>query len=119
LKANPSHRVLILTHGTKILRSQYCEELNKIKDLNFTYQLVDSYAKMTQEQVIVAIPQTIRDKYIGKFNLIIVDEAHQFYFAEMVQAIIKDLKSPKQLLLTGTPSEFILKKYPVFAVAVN
>ncbi|KKL75136.1 hypothetical protein LCGC14_2057910, partial [marine sediment metagenome] len=54
------------------------------------------------------------------FNLLIVDEAHQLYFAEKrVKSVIKRVRPQKQILLTGTPSPFIRRKYPVIPVTVN
>jgi hypothetical protein len=41
--------------------------------------------------------------------LLIVDEAHENYFAKTVQNIISKTKPKKQILLTGTPYQFIGK----------
>jgi len=68
-----------------------------------------------------------RCKSLAKADLLFVDEAHHFYFAEkknkkglaMVEDIIQKAKVKKQVLLTGTPSEFILKKYYVICVPLN
>jgi len=40
------------------------------------------------------------------FDVLIVDEAHHYYFAEMIQSIIRHFNFKKQLLLTGTPAPF-------------
>lgn len=119
LKKHTRHRVLILTHGTKVLRSQYHQEMQKLK-LDFNYHIVEKFAEYSKgQQVVITLPQTVCNKDIGHFDLIIVDEAHQFYFADTVQNILKRSKCKKQLLLTGTPSEFILRKYNVIAISVG
>lgn len=121
LKDNPDFRVLVLAHGTNVLRSQYAEEVAGANP-DFTYCEVTSKQDMEQctAQVVVAIPQSIRTiKNMPKFDLIVVDEAHQFYFAEMVQTIIRKTKAKYQLMLTGTPSVFILNEFPLITVTVN
>lgn len=102
LQENPNARVLVLPHGTNILESQFLENLNKLQP-NFTFS--QDYQKNTQ--VLVSLPQGIYKKKIGRFDLIVVDEAHQFYNAEMAKTIIKKIKPKHQLLLTGTPSPFV------------
>ena len=121
LKNNPEFRVLVLAHGTNVLRSQYAEEVASANP-DFTYCEVTSKQDMDgcDAQVVVAIPQSIRTiKNMPKFDLIVVDEAHQFYFAEMVQTIIRKTKAKYQLMLTGTPSIFILNEFPLITVTVN
>ena len=44
LTKHPTHRVLVLTHGTTILRTQFCEVLNEVRP-GFTYNLVESFKK--------------------------------------------------------------------------
>jgi len=119
LKQNPDHRVLILTHGTTVLRTQYHDELIK-NNPDFTFDLVETgedFLKSTA-QVVVALPQTINKlKNKPHFQFLICDEAHQFYLAEnkgvngMVKSIIKDCHINKQLLLTGSPSKFIYRGF--------
>jgi superfamily II DNA or RNA helicase len=108
LIANPTNKVIILTHGTTILRSQFHDELLSLKP-NFTFDIVETYSDYANSNadVIVSLPQTLNNKFIKPNNLIIIDEAHHFYFAKMVQDIISKSNSTKQLLLTGTPSKFI------------
>lgn len=102
LQENPNARVLVLPHGTNVLESQFLENLHKLQP-NFTFS--QDYQENTQ--VLVSLPQGIYKKKIGKFDLIVVDEAHQFYNAEMAKTIIKKTKPKHQLLLTGTPSPFV------------
>ena len=108
LKDNPNARILVLTHGTTIIRNNYSSQYEEYKnyyDINpFTLSLdINSNA-----QVIVALPH-IFSKKLPAFDLLIVDEAHEFYFATMAQKIINKIKPKHQILLTATPSEFILR----------
>ena len=123
LKDNPKHRVLVLTHGTTILRSQYYDVLIKTgPGFSFSNIEVGKDIKIADGQVIVTLPQTIRGVGgLSKFDLVIIDEAHHFYFAKdgMVQSIIEQVRPQHQLLLTGTPSPFILRGYPTISVAAN
>lgn len=108
LKLFPTNKVIILTHGTTILRSQFHDELLSLKP-DFTFDLVETYSDYANSNadVIVSLPHTLNNKNIKPTDLIIIDEAHHFYFAKMVQDIISKSNSKKQLLLTGTPSKFI------------
>ena len=122
LQDNPDHRVLVLTHGTTILRSQYLQVLKESKP-GFTFEEVTSGqdVRKTTAQVVVCLPHAFDNKRkCPHFNLLIVDEAHQLYFAEKrVKSVIKRVRPQKQILLTGTPSPFIRRKYPVIPVTVN
>lgn len=97
----PHARVVVLTHGQNTLRLQYLEELDSPNvPILFTYGgLSDG------KQVSVGIPQSIND-YLGKIDLLIVDEAHQWYNAPTVQDIIKKYKPKHQILMTGSPTDF-------------
>ena len=112
---NPCSRVLVLAHGQNILKDQFASEITKA-NVNFSYTKVQNITDFTdtEAQVVVAIPQTIY-KYVAddnkRFDLLIVDEAHQYYFETMVQRIIDIYKPKHQLLLTGTPAPFIDRKY--------
>jgi superfamily II DNA or RNA helicase len=121
---NPKHKVLVLTHGQTVLRSQYAKDIDDAKP-NFSWSMVvssiDPALEMPQiksndivtsnKQVIISLPQSILKSLLPHFDLIVVDEAHQFYFAEMVKSIIKQVSPNHQLLLTGTPSPFIANGY--------
>lgn len=112
LRKNPDIRVLVLTHGTTVLRSQYARELSEHSP-SFSFQSIEKASEINQgTQVVVAIPHAFKKTKPGKFDLIIVDEAHHFYFAEngMVQGIIAHYKPGFQLLLTGSPSRFIRER---------
>lgn len=116
LNQHPLHKVLVLTHGTTVLRTQFCEVLNEVKP-GFTSNLVETYSDYnSNKQVNVCLPQTLTGHTLPHVDLLVVDEAHQFYFADMVQDIIKQTTPSKQLLLTGTPSIFIQKNYPIIPI---
>lgn len=119
----PSHKVLVLAHGTTILRTQFHDNLvllySRIKS-DFKYNLVEKYNQFDlNANVNVCLPQTLNGKALNSIDLLVVDEAHQFYFAKMVRDIIKDAKPQRQLLITGTPSQFIRRGYPIIPVPLN
>ena len=120
LKENPNHKIIVLTHGTTILRTQFHDVLEKIKP-NFSYNLVEKYEDYDKNcDVNVCLPQTLVGKKLNNVDLLVVDEAHQFYFGEkMVKEIIEKTKPKKQLLLTGTPSPFIKAGYDIIPVTLN
>lgn len=106
---NPQfEKVLILTHGTNVLKSQWSDDFNTL-GLTYSNELHNS------ERFTITIPHAIVKKDIPKFDLIIVDEAHEFYYVEnkatesegMLKNIIKKVKPSCSLFLTGTPSKFI------------
>lgn len=117
---NPNAKILVLTHGTTVLRSQYHNEIIKLAP-NFTYSLIESKKDTIKNtsQVWIALPQSLKTATLPHFDLIIVDEAHHFYDAPMVQNILTKTSPKHQLLLTGTPSPFILKDYPIVSVTVE
>ena len=129
LVENPNHKVLVLTHGTTVLRSQFHDNLIKYSP-SFTFSMPDTgkeYMNSTS-QVIVCLPQTIdRLQNLQQVDLLVVDEAHQFYFADMIKDIIKKTGVVRQLLLTGTPSKFIYENsnpknknpYKIIPVSMN
>jgi len=114
LKIFPNHRVLVLTHSTNVLLSNYRDRLDSL-DVNFNYS--DSFD--IKKNVHICIPAN-QHKIKGEYDFIIVDEAHENYLADRVQAIILNCKPSKQLLLTGTPSKFIYEGgYDIFAIAMD
>ena len=56
---NPTHRVLVLTHGQSLLRNQFCKDIKEAKT-NFTFSKVSKKEDFnTKKQVVVTLPQTI------------------------------------------------------------
>lgn len=94
---------LIITHGQNVLKDMWQEEINAL-------------SKSDRGRVTYGIPQGLRKKDLKKFDYIIIDEAHEFTFAAMVQDILKVNPQAKIMYLTGTPSKFIAKKYHVHVI---
>lgn len=128
-KANSKAKVLVLTHGTTLLRTQFYKNIQE-NNVDFTCSEIVPDQKNFDAQVIIAIPQTLRTvKNLPKFDLLIVDEAHHFYLAEgkgkksgkigQVSDLISKIKPKHQLLLTGTPSIFIKKRYPIIPITIE
>lgn len=106
-----SKNALILAHGTSILRTQW---KNRIEE----FKLDDSTLEVNLPQSLYSKPK------LKKVDLLVIDEAHEFYFAKskskgMVESIIEKCKPNKILLLTGTPSKFIKNKYETVIVSAD
>jgi superfamily II DNA or RNA helicase len=120
LKKNPSLRILVLTHGQVILRTQFMGDIIE-QQPDFTYTVVKSRRDLdVKAQVYVGLPHTIHQSTKHKFDVIIIDEAHHFYFRPkgMVQSIIKNSKPRFTLFLTGSPSKFIKQQYTLYAISL-
>lgn len=127
-QANPDAKILVLPHGTNVLKTQFYGEITKA-NVSFTYKMITKKEKNFDAQVIISLPQTLSNIRLSKFDLLIVDEAHHFYFAEgrgkqkgklgLVANIIKKTKPKHQLLLTGTPSIFIRHQFPIIPVTIE
>lgn len=103
LKLFTKAKVLILTHSTNVLLDNFVDRLKEIK-VSFTYS-----TNLDEDvQVHLCLP-TSEHKIKGHYDFVVIDEAHENYLAPRVQRIINKIKPSKQLLLTGTPSKFILK----------
>jgi superfamily II DNA or RNA helicase len=116
LKRFPEAKILVLTHGTTLLKNQFLDYLEAHTQLPAieVYNMED----IAPSVVAVALPQTIHKQLknmdnVSEIDLLIVDEAHEFYIGAnkksttMVSKIIEKLKPKHQLLLTGTPAPFI------------
>lgn len=108
LKRNPKKKVLFLAHGTTTLRAQVAKSLSSVSE--FSSEEIVGKADTTA-QVHIAIPQNklIRTQ---KYGLILVDEAHQYFDAKMVQEIIASNKGARQVLLTASTGKFTQRKVP-------
>ncbi len=114
LSVFPNSRILILAHSTNVLKDNYLDRLNGL-ELPFLY----STDFNSNCQVHVCLPQS-EHLITGHYDFIIVDEAHENYFAERVQRIIKKINPKKQLMLTGSPAPFIKKGgYNIYSLAIN
>jgi superfamily II DNA or RNA helicase len=114
LNLYPSAKILVSAASTIALKRNFFDRVNDI-DVNFTY----STNLSDDSQVHICLPQN-RNYITKKYDLLIVDEAHTYYFAKTVQSIIKKIQPKKQVLLTGSPSIFIKKGgYNIFFLALN
>jgi superfamily II DNA or RNA helicase len=93
-------KVLVLAHSTNVLKDNFEDRWNNYFNQN--------------PNLTICIPQSYKK---DKYDLVIIDEAHENYLAKQVQLIVSDI--PEQLLLTGTPSKFVGKEeYKIFAIAM-
>lgn len=119
-------KVLILAHGTTVLRTQFFEALVE-NEPTFSFCEFSPENKDLSAQVVVSLPQGLTKKSLAAFDLIIVDEAHERYLADQVQKIVKKSSPKNILLLTGTPAKFIRKnnlstkgdRFKIFNVAMS
>ncbi len=107
---NKSCKVLILAHGQNVLKEQWKKEINNEK-----LKLSDEIKLKIQ----IDIPQGLKNKDKKGFSLIIIDEAHHFTQAEMVQSILKLNPTSKILYLTGTPSSLIKLGHKPICIAAE
>lgn len=101
----PDARVLVLTHGQRILQYQFAERLHNLGSSDI-------------ERITITLPQSIKNTPDKAWDLLVIDEAHHYYGASMVNNIIKEGKIKYELLLTGTPSKFI-GKMPVTFITLS
>jgi superfamily II DNA or RNA helicase len=102
LQINPSFKIVVLTEGQNTLKNQYLSELERPNiAINFTFGDFNSDA-----QVRVGLPQSIDQLSWENIDLLIVDEAHNFYMAPMMKTIISKLQPKAQVLMTGSPTKF-------------
>lgn len=119
IKENPDHKILVLAHGTDVLRSQFYNVCVKYKP-NFTFKLVRSKLEYDSNiHVNITLPQTAIRSSLEKIDLLIVDEAHQWYFSPSVKTIIDECRPTKRLLMTGTPSKFIKEGMEIIPLTIN
>ena len=106
-------RILCSVHGTNILKRQFYDSVCNILGIENVsiYDTSDLSLYNPNKPVQVMIYQnTLQmkecvDKY-GKFDYLVVDEAHKFYSTDSMMEISKDYVSGNHLLLTGSPATF-------------
>jgi hypothetical protein len=104
IKRFPSAKILVLTHNMNVLKDQYLNDLAKAHiQINFSFGDF-----RTDAQVRVGIPASIKNLGWDKVDLLIVDEAHEYWGQKMVTDIYKSLAPSHVLLLTGSPSSFTM-----------
>lgn len=117
LAENPNSKVLVLTHSTNVLLTNFYTRLEEI-NVPFTY--TTDYD--VNAQVHLTLPANEKKIYKTRcgYDLIVVDEAHEEYLANRVQRIIQNYNPKKQYLLTGTPSKFNgNEEYDIHIVSAN
>lgn len=125
LKQNSVNRIAILTHNQNILKDQMVDNFeNPNVEVDFTFGHFGSGC-----QVEVGIPSN--SKHMSDFDVLIVDEAHQYYWEPMVDKIVETHSPKHQILLTGSPSYFVrynkavdnsgkdTKKFGIHFIAAN
>jgi superfamily II DNA or RNA helicase len=114
IKKNKHLKVLILPHSTNVLLNNFYDRLEQ-RNVCFTYS-TDTSKKTNVHVILPQSTSKIKDKY----DVVIIDEAHENYFAKTVQNIIKKTSPKKQILLTGTPYKFIGKDdFKIHFLALN
>ena len=124
LRANKKARALVLTHGTTVLRSNYTDRVSRY-ELGIRHDLYVPKSdgghvpyEELKGRLVVSLPQSIfRIEKLGKFDLVVVDEAHERYGKDESNSIIDRVKAKHVLLLTGTPAKFIEEKVPLVAMS--
>jgi len=98
----PQAKVVVLTEGQSTLTNQYLEELKDPNvGINFSFGSFGSGA-----QVEIGIPQGIDKVSYDTIDLLIVDEAHNYYLAPMVQDIVRAIRPKHKILMTGSPTKY-------------
>jgi hypothetical protein len=92
-------KVLVIAHHTNVIKDNFCQRLAQINP-DFTWSQTS-----TDVDCFVAIRSSIVNLDLSQFSLVIVDEAHQNYFADTIQSRIGCVNH--QVLLTATPSKFV------------
>jgi superfamily II DNA or RNA helicase len=100
---NPKKSFLILPHGTTIIKQQWLSRAEEFSIKN----------------VKIELPQTLYNKDLTHYDYLMIDEAHEYTDAAMIQTIIKKVKPKKILYFTGTPSGFIRKGVPTHIIAAE
>lgn len=109
LEKYPKAKVLILAHGQTLLRSQWNDRISKFsrnKDFTELKRKCNSNAR-----IIVALPHghMLIKRLLKHVDLLVIDEAHHYYNGQMIKSIIRAMQVKHQLLLTGTPSNYVNK----------
>lgn len=98
---NPNFRAVVFAHNLNNLKDQMIEsfEAGFVKT-NFTFGTI---GQDVQVQVGVVASGS---KINGNVDLVVFDEAHQYYLENMAEAILANIKPKYVIGMTGTPSYF-------------
>lgn len=102
---NPKLTYLVLTHGQTNLRKQWGQA--------FKDEGVEASTTPGECRITYTLPHSRREIKASKLKVdtLIIDEAHHFTSAKMVQEIIKQVKPKLIIYITGTPENFVLQKH--------
>lgn len=117
LKAGQIKNALVFTHGTRVLREQWLEvsENLKIKDV----QEIKEKTKKIHSKIVLALPHSFRVLEKKKFDLIVIDEAHHFFFASMIQNFLENQPNAFILSVTGSPNKFINRGWDFSGITIS
>ena len=101
LEKYPNNNVVFFAHGQNVLKLQFMEILEETISDEFDYGFLGE-----GKQVSVGLPFYFNNNSVEKIDLLIVDEAHEYFNATMEQDIIKKYNPEHVLLLTGSPGIF-------------
>jgi superfamily II DNA or RNA helicase len=112
-KINKNKKTIIFPSTTVVLRDNFETELQKFKP-NFKFKIITNQNTLKNKKILdttnvfVMLPQTGVKmlKLIPKCSILILDEAHQWYFQSTIKKLIKHINPEFQYLLTGSPSIF-------------
>ena len=102
-------KILILAHGTDILRTNLNVEYKNWKTRNEDANFKPYNSSCLSKRVIIDLPQTLYRKELLPFDRLMIDEAHQFFFATMVQKILKKTNPKTIIIFTATPERFVFE----------
>lgn len=140
LKRNPTKRILIVAEGKKSLKKQFSNKI--IEELINTGLLPKGFVERIDDKkqfiksksnILIINPQTIRElikdskfSFIENnlnFNLLIFDEAQNWYETKNGDGLIAKLKEKLKfdniILLTGSPSSFNGRGFPSHYVSTE
>jgi superfamily II DNA or RNA helicase len=91
-------KALIVAHGTNVIKSQWED------------RIPDS---LKTKSIDIRLQQSLHSKIedINQYDVVIIDEAHEFTFAEVTSECLDDFSGKHTVYLTGTPSKFIQKGF--------
>lgn len=101
IRQHPKFKFLVIPHGTTVIKTQWLKKSTGLTNVD------------------IELPQSLHTKDLRQYDVVIIDEGHEFTEAKMIQTVIAKTKPKKILYLTGTPSKFIAKKVPMFVVAAE
>jgi len=107
------NRVLCSVHGTNILKRQFYNSICDVVGFENVsiYDLTDLSLYNPSKPVQVMIFQNTKQmeecvSEFGKFDYLVVDEAHKFYDGNSMEIICSEFVVGNHLLLTGSPAIF-------------